>query len=221
MDDLITIGLNTFLITVIVGSSIGIWLHLSSRRQDRQKFDQLAASTRGYIEALEQSRAFPPVTVPGLHLEHGEFAVRYDRARLAEITRARVGGGLGTRVRVGRFPIYIGGYKSVPSDELREVGPGDLVLTNRRLLFVGAHTLSIPFDKLLKCQLIDAGLVVSDIRKKHPHAFVVENPGLWCFLINWCAESRFTEPELPDGLHIAVSGNPPELQVQVRNGVAA
>jgi hypothetical protein len=44
-------------------------------------------------------------------------------------------------VRVGGFPIYLGGWKSVPNEELREVGTGELVLTNRRLLFLGAHTL--------------------------------------------------------------------------------
>jgi hypothetical protein len=193
---------------------------IKSRRQAAEKLDQLTAATRAYIEALEQSRVFAPVAVPGLHLEQREFAIRHDRATLAEFRRARVGGGLGTRVRVGGFPIYLGGWKSVPNEELREVGTGELVLTNRRLLFLGAHTLAIPFDRLLKCEQIDTALLVSESRSKSPRVFLPENnPGLWCFLVNWVAENRFEDPKLPDGMHISVTGETPKLQIEVTGRV--
>lgn len=189
---------------------------ITGRRQAAEKLERLTAAIRGCIEALEQRRVFAPVTVPGLHLEQGEFAVRHDHATLAELRRARVGGGLGTRVRVGGFPIYLGGWKSAPSEELREVGTGALVLTNRRLLFLGAHTLAIPFDRLLTCQQKDSGLVVAESRSKSPHVFVLEMAGLWCFLVNWVADNRFENPKLPDGMHLSVTGEAPELHIQVR-----
>lgn len=188
---------------------------IKRRRQATDKLSVLTAATRGYVEALEQSRSFAPLTVPGLHLEQGEFAVRHERATLAEFSRATVGGGLGTRVRVGGFPIYLGGWKSVPTEELREVGTGELVLTNRRLLFLGAHILTIPFDRLLTCQQMDAGLLVSESRNKRPHVFLPENPGLWCFLVNWLVDNRFEDAKLPDSMHISVTGEPPNLQVPV------
>jgi hypothetical protein len=188
---------------------------LKGRRQATRKLNQLTAATRGYIESLEQSRAFTPIKVPGLHLEQGEFAVRHEDATLGEFASARVGDGLGTRVPVGGFPIYLGGWKSVPNEELREVDTGELVLTNRRLLFIGAHTLIIPFNKLLKCRQIDAGLVISQSRSKHPHVFVLEYPALWYFLVNWAADNRFEDPKLPDGMHISVTGEPPHLRVHV------
>jgi hypothetical protein len=151
-----------------------------------------------------------------LHLEQGEFAVRYDWATLAESRSVRVGGALGTRVRIGGFPIYLGGFKSVPKDELREVGAGELVLTNRRLLFLaGTHTLVIPLDRLLMCEQSNAGLVVSESRSKHPHTFAVKNEGLWCFLVDWIAKNRFAEPKLPDTMHISVTGQTPHLQVRI------
>jgi hypothetical protein len=192
-------------------------LLMAYRRSYRrtQKINEITATTRDYLQALEQSRTFAPVAVPGLHLEHGEFAVRNDPATLAEYRQARLGGGVGTRVRIGGFPIYLGGWKSVPKEELREAGTGNLVLTNRRLLFLGARTLTIPFDKLLTCQQIGDGLVVSESRSKHPHALVVENPGLWCFLVNWVADNRFEGPKLPDGMHLSVTGESPNLQVHV------
>jgi hypothetical protein len=158
---------------------------------------------------------FAPITVPGLHLEQGEFGIRHDRATLAQVRTARIGAGLGTRVRVGGSPIYLGGWKSVPSEELREVGTGELVLTNRRLLFLGAHTLAIPFDRLLTCQQMDAALVVSESRSKRPHVLILENAGLWCFLVNWAADNQFKDPKLPDDMHLNVSGKTPELQVQL------
>jgi hypothetical protein len=185
------------------------------QRQATKKLDQLTSATRGYIEALEQSRVFAPITVPGLHLEQGEFGIRHDRATLAQVRTARIGAGLGTRVRVGGSPIYLGGWKSVPSEELREVGTGELVLTNRRLLFLGAHTLAIPFDRLLTCQQMDAALVVSESRSKRPHVLILENAGLWCFLVNWAADNQFKDPKLPDDMHLNVSGKTPELQVQL------
>ena len=187
----------------------------TNRRQGAEKVDQLIASTRAYIETLERSRAFVAVEVPGLHLEQGEFTVRHDRAKLAEFRSARVGGGVGTRVRVGGFPIYLGGWKSAPMNELREVGVGDLVLTNRRLLFLGVHTLTIPFDHLLTCEQKDPGLVVSESRSKSPHVFFVENEGLCCFLVNWLADNRFEDPKLPDGMHLSVTGEAPKLRVEV------
>ena len=97
----------------------------------KQKFDESTTGTRN---------------LPGLHpLRNGEF-VGHDTATLAKFVQARVGGSLGTRgVRI---------WKTIPQEELREANTGDLVLTNRRLLFLGGQTLIIPFDKLLKCEEI-------------------------------------------------------------------
>lgn len=145
------------LVTLVVAGSIGgalvgllvvLLTLLTAKKKQRQaaeELQQITAATRAYIEDLEQRHAFAPVAVPGLHLEQGEFAVRHDRATLAESRLVKLGGGLGTSVRVGGFPIYLGGWKSVPKEELRKIGTGGLVLTNRRLLFLGAHTLAIPF----------------------------------------------------------------------------
>jgi hypothetical protein len=199
-------------VALIVGAKIDA---SKNRQRAAEKLSQLIASTRAYIETLERSRAFVAVEVPGLHLEQGEFTVRHDRAKLAEFRSARVGGGVGTRVRVGGFPIYLGGWKSGPMNELREVGVGDLVLTNRRLLFLGVHTLTIPFNHLLTCEQKDPGLVVSKSRSKSPHVFFVENEGLWCFLVNWLADNRFEDPKLPDGMHLSVTGEAPKLRVEV------
>lgn len=187
---------------------------ITNRRQAATKLGQATAEICGYIEALEQRRVFAPVAVPGLHLEQGEFAIRHDRATLAEVRTARVGGGLGTRV--GGFPIYLGGWKSAPSEELREVGTGELVLTNRRLLFLGARTLAIPFDRLLTCQQHAAGLVVSESRSTNPLVVVLETmAGLWGFLVNRAADNRFERPKLPDGMHLSVTEEGPELHIQV------
>lgn len=191
---------------------------LTNRRQAAEQLSQLITSIRTYIESLERSRTFVAVEVPGLHLEKGEFAVRHDRATLAQFRKARVGGGLGTRVRVGGFPIYIGGWKSAPIDELREVGVGDLVLTNHRLLFLGAQTITIPFNHLLNCEQKSSGLVVSQSRSKTPHVFVLDSAGLWFFLVNWLAKNRLDGPSLPDGVHFSVTGEAPELRVEVRTG---
>ena len=85
-------------------------------------------------------------------------------------------------MRVG--PVSFGGWKSIPKEELHEASTGDLVLTNQRLLFLGVQTLTIPFEKLLKCEQVGAGLVISQDRRGRQHVLVLENAGHWCFLIN-------------------------------------
>jgi len=189
-----------------------------NRRQASKRLGQLTDEIRNYVNALERRRTFPPVALSGLHLERGEFAIRHDRVTLAEVRPARVGAGLGTRVRVGGFRIYLGGWKNAPTDELREVGTGEFVLTNRRLLFLGARTLSIPFDRLLTCRQKDAALIISENQHKNPYVFVLEMAGIWCFLVNWAADSRFESPRLPDGMHLSVTGEAPELHIQIRTG---
>ena len=94
---------------------LALLLRIKDQRQAAaKKLDQLTAATRGYIEALEQNRVFAPVVaVPGLHLEQKEFAVRCDRATLAEFRQARIGGGVGTRdLRIE----IIGGAKAPIAD---------------------------------------------------------------------------------------------------------
>jgi hypothetical protein len=147
---------------LIVLSIVSMWILIPAPTGKRkQKLDESTTGTRN---------------LPGLHLRNGEFVVRHDTATLAKIVWARVGGSLGTRgVRV---------WKSLPKEELREVGAGDLVLTNQRLLFLGVQTLTIPFDKLLKCEEMDAHLVISQSDRERPHVLVLKNAGLWCFLVN-------------------------------------
>lgn len=95
------------------------------------------------------------------------------------------------------------------------------MLTNHRLLFLGAHTLTIPFNKLLTSQQMDAGLVISETRSKRPHVFLPENPGLWCFLLNWVAKHRFNEPKLPDDIHLSVTGEGANLEVRMTEDAAS
>jgi hypothetical protein len=94
-------------------------------------------------------------------------------------------------VHVGRIPIHLGSYKSIPVEELREVGAGELVLTNHRLLFIGRHTFAIPFNRL------------------------PNNATLWNFLVTWVAESRLEQPKLPDDVHLGVIGDPPKMRIVV------
>jgi hypothetical protein len=122
------------------------------------------------------------VKVPGLQLPNGEFVALHDRATLLHdkaakrFVQARVGGGFW----IHRLLFW----KSIPKEELRKASTGDLVLTNRRLLFLGAQTLTIPFEEILRCERVDAGLVISETSREHPHVLVLKNARLWWFLIN-------------------------------------
>jgi hypothetical protein len=52
------------------------------------------------------------------------------------------------------------------------------------------------------------------------YVLLPENPGLWCFLINWVSGNHFENRRLPDDVHLTVTGEPPNLQVRVSDGRA-
>jgi nitrogen fixation protein len=45
--------------------------------------------------------------------------------------------------------------------------------------------------------------------------FFLDNPGLWCFLVNYLADTRLEDPKLPDGVHLSVTVEAPKLRVEV------
>ena len=106
---------SALVIGLIVATSIVVyWAILWSREtgKRKQRLDESKTGTSNELPRQDRN-----VRVPGLHLRSGEFVVRHDTATLAKFVWARVG--RGTRVRVG--PISVGGWKSSPEEELREV----------------------------------------------------------------------------------------------------
>lgn len=206
-------GSLVFAAALSFGQPIQDWVR--RRREAPKQVARTEAALRGFVQGLEATREFRKITLPGLNLGCDEFAIACERATLAGVRSIRSGAGVGTRVRVAGFPVYVGGWQSAPHDDLQAIGEGDLVLTNQRLLFLGPRTLTLPFAQILRVeQAAGAGIVVAETKAKTPHVFVFEMAPLWVFLVNWAMQSRFTSPRLPESVHLRVTGQPPKLEIE-------
>ena len=100
-----------------------------------------------------------------VHLKKGEEAyfhskVQVIRHRTRTITRREY---VGTRLKIGTTPIYLGTSIPCPRDvEVRElVGEGHLVITNTRIVLAGTKVnYTIPFDKILSVKWFDDAIQI-------------------------------------------------------------
>ena len=67
----------------------------------------------------------------------------------------------GPSVRVGGMPIRLGAFQSESHEALREIDRGTLILTDRRLVFMGEKkNANIPLSKILRVQSGDGEIAV-------------------------------------------------------------
>jgi hypothetical protein len=169
--------------------------------------DELSERTREFLATVDQTGRLPELDVTNLHLEPREFAVLHNPASaMYEVRAHRQGGWAGTRISVGRVPLYVGGFQSAPVDALDLVATGDLYLTNQRLVFASAtRTVVVPWKALVSVSGDLAVLRVASTRMRTPVAWTTPNPMLWAMLVQWLSVLRPETPRLPAGTQLAVN----------------
>jgi len=123
---------------------------------------------------IEQGN-LPYVTVPGLVLQKGEECFWSEPGELLEerVVRRRYGGGSsGFSVRLAKGVYWrVGGHRgSIQREtELQAVSVGELILTNKRLIFRGDRkNVNAKWDKLLAVNVFLDGLQVSLVNRQKP-----------------------------------------------------
>lgn len=142
-----------------------------------------------YEAACIKKAGLIPVPVP-LMLKSGEsgyMSVTASLARYVSSTRY-VGGSHGVSIPLGHgFRYRVGAFAGQPvkSTELSEVDTGTVVLTNQRLVFVGAQkSVAVPIEKILSLEVFPDGLSVHREGKEAPDIFVFDRAARLAAMLN-------------------------------------
>lgn len=216
--------MGTFLLVLFVIGAL-LWLvgHLKGRRQERQreelqaKADGLTAKARQYIEALNSSRTYPTVDMLNVNAQKGEFGLLHEATTLYELKSHRIGAGAGTRLKLGKLPVYLGGYQSHWVEDWSPAAVGDLYLTNKRIVFAGStRTASIALKDLIALDTELDAVRVHTAKRQKPYLFPVANSILWSLVAKIAASGEVTSPRLPDGLQLGFSAPKEGGQLEIR-----
>jgi hypothetical protein len=176
------------LIILLIGGLIVIaiiYFYKQKQKMKQIEINQKGEAVRDYFNRVNQEKKLPTINTHIL-LKSGESAYLQDNVKLFEtrkVTKSDRGGGA-IRVMKG---VYIGGTSgtSRSHDELREIDTGQLILTNKRLIFDGGlNTRDIKLDKIISVSEYIDGIEVAIEGKTKSQLYTgMSNPYLWKNLI--------------------------------------
>lgn len=169
-----------------------------------------------YIKPVNRARRFPVVSLDNVNQLRGEFGLLRDSATLIEPRTHRFTIGAGTRLRLGKFPLYLGGAQSTPVESLRPVATGELYLSNRRLIFLSERRSAIV--ALKEVAAVEGGpdsITVHAAERARPLVLALSNAATWTLMIKLAVSSPIASPGLPDGLNLRAepTGKPGEVEL--------
>ncbi len=131
---------------------------------------------------------FPVYKSDNVILKSGEVSHYYSLVRLIGLKteRTTIRNYLGTRLSLGKIPIYLG--KSIPDTVSRkllsDLGSGELVVTNRRIIVVGSeNNYSVKLDDIMDFELFADAVQIFHEGKRGGTFYAVDEPWrLWVVL---------------------------------------
>jgi hypothetical protein len=140
----------------------------------------MADEAQHWIEDMKAAggrRALDPGT---MIIAKGERAILMETCTLYEMRVESTRHYLGTRVKLGNTPIYLGSSKNTSKKVLRPISSGTLALTNHGLQFVGSsRTVRIKAADILAAEPTIDSIVISSSHRAAPLVFSVQNPFTW------------------------------------------
>jgi hypothetical protein len=155
------------------------WRHLG--------FDSL------HLAAHLRANGLPVVASP-VELARGETAhLALDAALAQPVAMTAPGPGAAPGATVSHTGIHhwIGAFRGGPAPVLggQPLDTGVLILTGERLVFAGrAGGVGVPLDAVLAMDVYDDGLTVLQLGRDVGDVFVVSDPRLVAFYVNWISE---------------------------------
>lgn len=160
---------------------------ISHRQEVTRQYGFDALLTLGSLEAYGPK----PIESP-LVLKKGEQAYLSWPAGLARhVSKTTfVGGSQGMSVPIGHTGIRyrLGSFRGHPvtQDVIKRLDDGTLVLTNQRLVFIGAsRSTSTPLAKLLHVEVYTDGLGVFQEGRENPNIYLIGQPAQFMLYINF------------------------------------
>lgn len=149
-----------------------------------------------YSAAYLSTNGPEPVSSP-MVLKPGEQAYVVLGAHLARYrTRTTfVGGSQGVSIPIGHTGIRyrVGSFHGQPVERtaLSTVDTGQLVLTNRRVAFIGAQkSVLTSLEKIVHVEQYTDGLALFQEGRENPDYYLVSAPAYFLLYLNWCLDQR-------------------------------
>jgi hypothetical protein len=206
------------ILIIIVSLLIGfLWAsNMIRKKNEARKNREIDLLTRrrlnevkNYFAVIEKSKNIPTIDT-NLMLKTDEKAYLQDEVSLHEIRSVRKSTRGGSAIRVAKG-VYIGGSSGTSRgyDEIREIDHGQLVLTNKRVIFDGvANSRDIRLDKIISVtEYLDGIEVAIEGRGKSQIYKGINNPYIWKSLIHYIRQ-------------IPESGELPSVDVHIKGSLA-
>jgi hypothetical protein len=174
----------------VIGIAVAVlWLRDRGQKQKRRTHvDQMVREAEHW---LEQAKANGKVSAPDtgtLIIPKSEHALLAESTSLYELRVDSTRHYLGTRVKIGKMPFYIGSSKNISKKVLKATSSGTLALTDKGLLFVGSsRTARVKVDDIVGVEPTIDSIVVNSGARAAPLVFSVQNPFTWFLAIKLVA----------------------------------
>lgn len=180
------------------------WYWSGKGTRGAAKAAQIVAEARSYFETVNKAGEFPASSTSRIISRDENPVLAACNARLLELTADHARNYLGTRVKVGSLPIYLGRSAS-SGQHLRETAAGELAITPRELIFSGtSRSVDIPLDKITSIDIAADGFHLSVKGRQKPLVFIVPNGVLWGALVKNVARITLDGRRLPAGSLLAL-----------------
>jgi hypothetical protein len=219
-------------LTIIAVIALVLWAVTALTKKAAQKMERLemerlnekacgqTAEACSYIADVNRTRSYPTVLMQSVSVQKGEFGLLSETSSLIEIKTKRYNLGAGTRLKLGKLPIYLGGSKQYSYEDRVPAGDGDLHLTNKRIIFMSPNrSAAIAFKDIVGFDASLDSITIHNGKRQKPISFTVRNPALWSLLAKIASAGNLNTPGLADGvtLYAETTKIPGEVNFEARH----
>ena len=182
-----------------------------------KRADAMVEAACQFIAQVNTARGYPDVAPGDVSIPKGEFAILREAATLFEQKSHRVGSAVGTRVKVGKLPVYLGSSHSSTYETTDPIASGELVITNRRMIFLAdTRSATIQLKDAVGIKADISHLIIHSAKRKSPYVFAVSNPVLWSLIAKIGASHPLESRFIPDGVTFKArpTGTPGEVNFE-------
>lgn len=192
---------------VLTCFSAGMWYWARSvdgsgaKRARNQQ--QIVDETVQYFDAVNSSGRFPPAQAERIISTPDREILAACNAKLFELTTQRANNHVGTRMKLGSMPVYVGRSIPASSTELREASPGELAVTPDMLIFSGSlKSADVALSRITSVEILRDGITLTVTGRARPLTFQLSNGLLWGMLIKNLMQVKVVGRQLPEGVKL-------------------
>lgn len=158
-----------------------------------KKIAAMTAETESWLASTKELGKVPAPALGGVMVPKGQKALLGEPSALYEMKSERLTGYLGTRVKAGSLPIYIGGSRAKTQKTLKESSAGHVVLTDQAVMFVGhMRTMTAQLNDVVGMTPTLDSIALNLSTRQEPMVIAVANPVLWYTVIRALSAGEIT-----------------------------